>query len=76
MDWEKFKKNAAGMAVKAAASMTEEMGQRSRSLSRAQGLSDEKRDELRNKSENYKRASQQIRSYYSDTFEPDEEDDY
>lgn len=75
MDWNKFKKNAAGMALKATAAMSDEMGKRSESLSREKGLSSEKREELRRKADSYRDGARQINQYYNENFSKSQDRD-
>ena len=75
MDWDKFKKKAAGMALQATAAMREEMGNQARSLSRQKGLSSEKRDELKRKAESYKSGAKQMRNYYDENFRQSDQED-
>lgn len=75
MDWDKFKKKAAGMALQATAAMSDEMGKQSERLSREKGLSSEKRDELKRKAESYKSGAKQMRNYYDENFRQSKKED-
>ncbi len=75
MDWNKFKKNAAGMALKATAAMSDEMGKQSERLSREKGLSSEKREELRRKADSYRDGARQINQYYDENFGKSQDQD-
>ena len=75
MDWNKLGKKAAGMAIKATAAMSEEMGRTSKRMSRDERYSEEKRDEYRRKSENHLNGAKQLNGYYEENFNSSENEE-
>ena len=69
MDWKKMGIKAAGVAFKATAEMSEEMGRASGRMSRDDRYSKEKREEYRRKSESHLDGARRLTSYYNEKFE-------
>lgn len=66
MDWNKLGKHMAGAAIKAVGNYAEEAGRMSEKMSRDSCISEEKREEYKNKAETYKRGANAFKEYYSD----------
>ena len=69
MDWKKMGIKAAGVAFKATAEMSEEMGRASGRMSRDDRYSKEKREEYRRKSESHLDGARRLTSYYNEKLE-------